>query len=117
MSQALRKLTGSISKTNCIVVFINQLREKIGIMYGEGISKAGELIDIGLELHLVQKPGSWFYMGEARIGQGREAEKTIIRVSIAYLHRCVLLHLFFLTPQQIYLLPPKPTLNQNPLSS
>ncbi|HBN86193.1 MAG TPA: recombinase RecA [Clostridiales bacterium] len=136
MSQALRKLTGSISKTNCVVVFINQLREKIGIMYGnpetttggralkfyssvrldirriepikqgteiignrtrvkvvknkvappfrgaefdiiygEGISKTSELVDVGLALDLVKKAGSWFFMGEIRLGQGREATK------------------------------------------
>ncbi len=136
MSQALRKLAGSIAKTNCIVIFINQLREKVGIvygnpevttggralkfyssvridvrriesikvggevignrtrakvvknkvappfkegefdiMYGEGISKVGELIDLGVKLDLVQKSGSWFAMGEKRIGQGRDAAK------------------------------------------
>lgn len=136
MSQALRKLAGAISKSNCVVVFINQLREKIGIaygnpevttggralkfyasvrieirrkehikngtvlmgsrtkakvvknkiappfkeaefdiMYGEGVSKVGELVDIGTELGFVQKAGAWFSMGETRIGQGREAAK------------------------------------------
>ena len=140
MSQALRKLAGSISKTNCIVIFINQLREKVGvvygnpevtpggralkfyssvridvrriegikvggevignrtrakvvknkvappfkegefdIMYGEGISKVGELIDLGVKLDLVQKSGSWFAMGEKRIGQGRDAAKQYLR--------------------------------------
>lgn len=136
MSQALRKLTGCIAKTNCVVVFINQLREKIGvmygnpevttggralkfyasvridirrietikngsemvgsrtrakivknkvappfrdaefdIMYGQGISKPGELVDLGVKLDLVQKLGSWYAMGDVRLGQGREAAK------------------------------------------
>ena len=140
MSQALRKLAGSISKTNCIVIFINQLREKVGvvygnpevttggralkfyasvrmevrrieaikngteiignrtrakivknkvappfreaefeIMYGEGISKMGELVDLAVKLDIVQKSGSWFSMGETRIGQGRDAARQYLK--------------------------------------
>ena len=140
MSQALRKLAGTIAKTNCVVIFINQLRMKIGvmygnpetttggnalkfyssvrldvrrvesikeggnvignktrvkvvknkvappfkeaffdIMYGEGISKWGELVDLAVQLDVVQKSGSWFSMGEERIGQGKDAVKTFLQ--------------------------------------
>lgn len=140
MSQALRKLTGTINKTGCACVFINQLREKIGvmfgnpetttggnalkfyasvrldirrigqikessdnitgnrtkvkvvknkvappfkvvefdIMYGQGISKVGEIIDLGAELEVIKKAGSWFSYGDNKLGQGREAVKTLL---------------------------------------
>ncbi|MCK8462349.1 recombinase RecA [Aliiroseovarius sp. S1339] len=140
MSQAMRKLTGSISRSNCMVIFINQIRMKIGvmfgspettsggnalkfyssvrldirrigaikdrdevvgnatrvkvvknkvappfkqvefdIMYGEGISKMGELLDLGVKAGVVEKSGSWFSYGDERIGQGRENAKTYLR--------------------------------------
>ena len=140
MSQALRKLAGSISKTNCIVIFINQLRMKIGVMYGnpetttggnalkfyasvrldirrvtsikdgdevvgnqvrvkvvknkvappfrkaefevmfgEGISKVGEILDLGLQFNIIKKSGSWFSYNDSKLAQGRDSVKQLLR--------------------------------------
>src|SRR6478609_6695716 len=109
MSQALRKLTGAVSRSNTALIFTNQLREKIGvmvgnrvrvkvvknkvaapfrvaefdIMYGEGVSKEGGLLDVGVAMDTVTKTGAWFTFGETRLGQGREASKDFLKANPA----------------------------------
>ena len=93
MSQALRKLTSIVSKTNCIVIFINQLREKIGVMfgnpetttggralkfYGKGISTDGDILDLAAECGIIAKSGAWYAYNDAKIGQGRENAKQFL---------------------------------------
>ena len=77
MSQALRKLTGSISRSKCMVIFIKQV--EFDIMYGEGISKIGEILDLGVKAGIVEKSGAWFSYDSIRIGQGRENSKTFLK--------------------------------------
>ena len=79
MSQALRKLTGVISKSNCIVIFINQLREKVGVMFGKGISKEGDILDLAANVGIISKSGAWYAYEGDKIGQGRENAKTYLR--------------------------------------
>jgi recombination protein RecA len=76
MSQALRKLTGSISRSRCMVIFSVV---EFDVMYGEGISKTGELIDLGVAASVVEKSGAWFSYNGQRIGQGRENAKAFLK--------------------------------------
>jgi len=172
MSQALRKLAGAINRSRCSVIFINQLREKIGvmfgnpetttggnalkfyasvrleirrigaikdrdevvgnqtrvkvvknklappfkmiefdIMYGEGISKTGELLDLGIKAGIVEKSGSWFSYGSERIGQGRENAKEYLRdhPELAREVEARLLEKFGVTkPPPVQAVPPAP---------
>ena len=75
MSQALRKLTGVVSKFNCTVIFINQLREKVGVMFGKGISKYGDILDLAADADIIHKSGAWYAYNGEKIGQGRENSK------------------------------------------
>ena len=91
MSQAMRKLTATISKTNCCCIFINQLREKIGVLFGNPETTTGgnalkfyasvriDIIDLGVDLDIIHKSGSWFSYGDAKLAQGREALKQLLR--------------------------------------
>ena len=78
MSQALRKLTAAISRSNCIVIFINQLREKVGIMFGKGISREGDILDLAAKENIVEKSGAWYAYEGSKIGQGRENAKNFL---------------------------------------
>ena len=79
MSQALRKLTAIISKSNCVVIFINQLREQVGVMFGTGISKEGDILDLAAENSIVNKSGAWYAYEGNKIGQGRENAKLFLK--------------------------------------
>ena len=97
MSQALRKLTGTINKSKCVVIFINQLREKVGIMFGNpetttggralkfyssirmDVRRTGNIVDVGVKENIVQKSGAWFSYGDIRLGQGRENAKQYLK--------------------------------------
>jgi len=162
MSKALRKLTGSINKANTCCIFINQLREKIGvmfgnpetttggnalkfyasirldirrasqikdgeevvgnrtkvkivknkvappfrkaefdIMYGEGISKVGEIVDLGVELGVIKKSGSWFSYGDTKLGQGRDAVKAIIKDNLELMEELETLIFEKISPKEL----------------
>ena len=77
MSQALRKLTATISKTNTTCIFINQLREKLGVLFGKGISKTGEIIDLGIQFGIINKSGAWLSYEGTKF-QGRDNAKQLI---------------------------------------
>src|SRR6266581_3416998 len=79
MSQALRKLAGAINRSRTSVIFINQLREKIGVMFDEGISHESLLVDIAAEAGIIEKSGAWYSYGKERIGQGRENAKLYLK--------------------------------------
>src|SRR5438552_2084775 len=79
MSQALRKLAGAINRSRTSVIFINQLREEIGVMFDEGISHESLLVDIAAEAGIIEKAGAWYAYGKERIGQGRENAKLYLK--------------------------------------